>query len=179
MSVAPVKHSASVNQVHPGNQERLDMPQASRGERISRWAPAMVIAAVVALAVAIIIGEWRSGSLGVQRVVDVHSVVFDPQVDGTLAVSLTASNGKVSRTVLPSSLEGFVATLAKSLVRDRRRYDAAETLPYRLTRFENGTMMLKDPVIGTVIRLDAFGPSNLAAFKALIPADITSKGIKP
>ena len=135
---------------------------------LSRYAPALIIAAVLGLAAAIVIGEWRDGTLGSQRVVEIRSVVFDPQADGTLAVHLTSATGQATRIDLPSSSEGFVATLAKSLNRERRRYDVADGLPFQLLRFDTGRLMLKDPVIGTEVRLEAFGPSNVAAFAQLL-----------
>lgn len=142
-------------------------PRAS-GMTLSRIAPGLVIGAILLLAAWIVVGEWRDGTLGVQRVVDARALVFDPQPNGTLVVHVTAPDGVTQRVDLPSSSEGFVATMAKSLGRDRRRFDVNEALPFQLSRFENGALMLKDPVIGTEVRLDAFGPSNAAAFASLI-----------
>ncbi len=144
------------------------MPPRDRSQLMSRFAPFLLIAGIFLLAAWIVIGEWRDGSIGAYRVVDVRSVVFDAKADGTLTVHLTDTVGAVTSAHLPSSSEGFVATIAKSLARDRRRFDVAETLPFRLTRSEIGTLMLKDPVIGTEIRLEAFGPTNAAAFAALM-----------
>jgi putative photosynthetic complex assembly protein len=138
------------------------------GRSLSRAAPGLVIAAIMTLAAAIVIGEWRDGTLGVQRVVDVRSVVFEPRSDGTLAVHLTRPDGAARRVDLPSASEGFVATMAKSLGRERRRFDVNQALPYQLSKFENGAFMLKDPVIGTEVRLEAFGPTNVGAFAALM-----------
>jgi putative photosynthetic complex assembly protein len=135
---------------------------------LSRLAPAFVIAAIFALASAITVGEWRDGTLGVQRVVNVRSVVFEPRADGTLAVHVTRPDGTASRVDLPSSSEGFVATMAKSLARERRRFDVTPALPYQLSKSENGALMLKDPVLGTEVRLEAFGPTNVGAFAALM-----------
>jgi putative photosynthetic complex assembly protein len=143
------------------------VPRAS-GETLSRFAPAFVIAAILGLAVFVTVGEWRDGTLGVQRVIDVRSVVFEPRDDGTLAVHVTRPDGKSQRIELPSSSEGFVATMAKSLARERRRFSVTSTLPYQLSKFENGALMLKDPVIGTEVRLEAFGPTNVGAFAALM-----------
>jgi putative photosynthetic complex assembly protein len=136
--------------------------------QLNRYAPALIIAGILALAAAITIGEWRAGTLGVSKVIEARAVVFDPQTDGTLTVHLTEASGATKRVDLPSASEGFVATIAKSLARDRRRFNVAETEPYRLSRFENGSFLLKDPVIGTEIRLEAFGPTNVAAFAQLL-----------
>ncbi len=137
---------------------------------LSRFAPFMIIAASVLLAVWIVVGEWRDGSLGTQRLVDSRAIVFEPRPDGTLTVHVTRPDGQHHKVDLPSSSEGFVATLAKSLGRDRMRFDVANTLPFQLLRFENGTMMLKDPVIGTEVRLEAFGRTNVGSFAALMDA---------
>jgi putative photosynthetic complex assembly protein len=135
---------------------------------LTKFAPAVIIAAILALAVGITVGEWRDGTLGIQRVVDVRSLVFEPRVDGTLAVHVTQPNGQAKRIDYPSSSEGFVATMAKSLTRERRRFDVTATLPYQLSKYENGALILKDPVLGTEIRLEAFGPTNVGAFAALM-----------
>jgi putative photosynthetic complex assembly protein len=145
-----------------------DAAPLALGQTLSRFAPAFVIAAILGLAVFVTVGEWRDGTLGVQRVVDVRSLVFEPREDGTLAVHVTRPDGKAQRVDLPSSSEGFVATMAKSLARERRRFDVTPTLPYQLSKFENGALMLKDPVIGTEVRLEAFGPTNVGAFAALM-----------
>lgn len=153
------------------SQTRLFNPIAAPRDMratLSRFAPAFVIAAILALAVAITVGEWRDGTIGVQRVVDVRSVMFEPRGDGTLAVHLTRVDGTAHRVDLPSSSEGFVATMAKSLARDRKRFNVSEALPYQLSKTENGALMLKDPVIGTEVRLEAFGPTNVGAFAALM-----------
>jgi putative photosynthetic complex assembly protein len=145
-----------------------DAAPLALGQTLSRFAPAFVIAAIFGLAVFVTVGEWRDGTLGVQRIVDVRSVVFEPREDGTLAVHVTRPDGKAQRIDLPSSSEGFIATMAKSLARERRRFDVTPALPYQLSKFENGALMLKDPVIGTEVRLEAFGPTNVGVFAALM-----------
>jgi putative photosynthetic complex assembly protein len=155
-------------------------PRRDWRKQISQAAPFMIIAAAVLFAMWIVVGEWRDGSIGVQRVVDSRAVVFEPRPDGTLAVHLTRADGSTNRVDLPSSMEGFVATMAKSLNRDRLRFDVAFTLPYQLLRFENGTLMIKDPVIGTEVRLEAFGPTNVGSFAALMVAQPQSdRSAKP
>ena len=132
-------------------------------------APFFIIAAIVGLAIAIIVGEWRSGTIGGSRPVELTSLVFQKQPDGTLAVHSAIGDRQLIKTY-PSSEEGFVATMIKSLNFERRRYGVTESEPFRLARSQTGHVTLVDPVIGTEIELAAFGQTNHAAFLDLMAA---------
>lgn len=132
-------------------------------------APFFIIAAVFGLALAIVVDEWRGGTIGGSRPVELASFVFQKQPDGTLAVRTATGDHALVKT-FPSAEEGFVATMIKSLNFERRRYGVAESEPYRLARSQTGHVTLVDPVVGTEIELAAFGQTNHAAFLDLMAA---------
>jgi putative photosynthetic complex assembly protein len=139
----------------------------SLATRLNRAAPMLIIMAVIGLAMAITLDEWRSGTLGSSRVVEAQEFTFERQTNGTMAVYRAADRALVA--TLPSAEEGFIAMTIKSLGRERRKFSVSESAPYRLARLENGRLNLVDPVIGTRVELIAFGPTNIGAFAALMP----------
>ncbi|NBN76679.1 phosphonoacetaldehyde hydrolase [Microvirga tunisiensis] len=63
---------------------------------------------------------------------------------------------------------GFVRGSLRAFVRMRMVANVPETAPYRLIRWEAGTVSLSDTVTGERIYLEAFGKDNAAAFGALL-----------
>jgi putative photosynthetic complex assembly protein len=138
------------------------------GAWLSAYAPFLIIAAIMTFALSIIIEEWRAGAIGSNVQTARVELVFERMDTGKLAVRNETKDRELA--VLPSAEEGFVATTVRLLARERRRYDVAETEPYRLTRWQDGRLTLADPVIGTTIDLAAFGRSNAAAFEVFLPS---------
>jgi putative photosynthetic complex assembly protein len=153
---------------HPAKLAKNELTDSSFLSRLSRAAPFLIILFVVALAAGITIDEWRSGNIGQSRALESRDLVFQRQANGTMAVS-SAGDGSLV-TTLPSAEEGFVAMTIKSMTRERRKFNVAETEPYRLTRWQNGRLSLTDPVTGIRIELIAFGSTNITAFAQLLAA---------
>lgn len=70
---------------------------------------------------------------------------------------------------IPSGEGSFLRGVVRSLVRQRRGLEAA-TAPFQLTLLDDQRLILSDPETGEDINLNAFGPTNLAVFSALIVA---------
>jgi putative photosynthetic complex assembly protein len=153
---------------HPGKLSAAQQSDGSLLSRLNKIAPFLIITFVVGLAAAITIDEWRSGTMGISRVTESRDLLFARQSDGTMKVSQVADGGVVA--VLPSAEEGFVAMTIKSMTRERRKFNVAETEPYRLARTQNGRLSLTDPVTGIRIELIAFGSTNIASFAQLLAA---------
>ena len=64
----------------------------------------------------------------------------------------------------------FIRGVLRSLVRERRSRGLLIDDPFRLTRYEDGSLLLADPLTGREIALQAFGPTNLGAFAVLLDA---------
>jgi putative photosynthetic complex assembly protein len=56
----------------------------------------------------------------------------------------------------------------RALSRMRLMAETPEGLPYRLIRWENGSVSLSDTATGERIYLNAFGPDNAAAYAELL-----------
>jgi putative photosynthetic complex assembly protein len=151
---------------HPAKLSRQELADRTFLGLANRYAPYMIIVFSLALAAGIIVDEWRSGTMGSSPVVESRDLRFQKQADGTMSV-VRHSDGIVIST-LPSAEEGFVAMTIKGLVRERRKFNVAEAMPYRLNRKQNGLLTLVDPVIGTQIELVAFGRTNIGAFDQLL-----------
>ncbi len=77
--------------------------------------------------------------------------------------------GEDLRTLAPG--EGsFVRGVLRSLVRERRSRGLITGDPFTITRFEDGSLVLADPLTGQRIELQAFGPTNAGVFAALLDA---------
>jgi putative photosynthetic complex assembly protein len=126
---------------------------------------ALVIATVVAVRVT---GAGRVGIAATpppQRVLEMR---FEDQADGSVRVIDVATSTVV--TVLPSGQGGFVRSSIRSLARERRRFGAGADAPFVLAEGANGRLTLDDPATGIRLDLAAFGPTNAAAFDALLDA---------
>ncbi len=95
------------------------------------------------------------------------------EVAGRDLVAVDAEN---ERAIKPLGFErdGFVVSIVRSLDRERRRIGIAAGAPYRLSRWNNGQLLLEDPETGGQIELSAFGSTNAEAFATLL----TSKADK-
>jgi putative photosynthetic complex assembly protein len=153
---------------HPGKLSATELGDRSLRGLANRYGPQLIIAFALMLAGGIIIDELRSGPIGSSAVVQSQDLVFEKLPDGTMAVLRDGDRSLIA--TLPSAEEGFVAMTIKGLVRERRKFNVAETMPYRLNGLQNGRLSLVDPVIGTRIELVAFGRTNIGSFAQLLQA---------
>ena len=65
----------------------------------------------------------------------------------------------------------FIRGVLRSLVRERRSRGLLIDDPFRLTRYDDGSLNLDDPLTGREIALQAFGPTNVGAFAVLLDSD--------
>ncbi len=100
--------------------------------------------------------------------VESRSLWFSDRADG--AVVVTEAGGSLVAVVAPGT-NGFLRGVLRGLAQERRRQDAGAEAPFLLTRWSDGRLSLTDPVTGRSIHLQAFGPSNVAPFAALLHAN--------
>jgi putative photosynthetic complex assembly protein len=86
-------------------------------------------------------------------VVDVYS-----DADGRLLGSFARGDGS------------FVRGILRSMTRERRSLHLGSEAPFRLTRFSDGALTIRDEATGRKIYLDAFGKTNVAVFHRLLQA---------
>lgn len=99
--------------------------------------------------------------------VAVRDIVFMDTADGSVAVKDAATG--VTRIAVPAGSKiGFIRGVMRGLARARHMRQIDKALPFRLTRWSNGNLTLVDPQTGQTVELGSFGPTNRAAFEALL-----------
>jgi putative photosynthetic complex assembly protein len=97
--------------------------------------------------------------------VQTRNLLFADRADG--AVVVTEPNGTTVAVVAPGT-GGFLRGVVRGLAQERLRRDADPQTPFELTRWSDGRLSLTDPVTDRYVYLEAFGPSNVAAFAVLL-----------
>ncbi len=101
------------------------------------------------------------------RQLTVRDIVFMDTADGSVAIRDAASG--VTRIAVPAGSKiGFIRGVMRGLARARHMRQIDKSLPFRLTRWSNGNLTLVDPQTGQTVELGSFGPTNRAAFEALL-----------
>ena len=95
---------------------------------------------------------------------DLH---FFDRKDG--AVVIQDVSGETVRIIEPGTKDGFVRGVMRGLARERHMNGVGEMPPFRLTRWEDGSLSLTDLATGRIIELGSFGPTNRQAFDTLLP----------
>jgi putative photosynthetic complex assembly protein len=86
------------------------------------------------------------------------------------AVAVRASNaGRAFATLAPGT-NGFLRSVLRGFVRERRARGVGEAPGFVLTEWSDGRLSLDDPATGRSVDLGAFGPDNARPFVALLAA---------
>lgn len=91
---------------------------------------------------------------------------FLDRADGAVVVTDLAG-GSVA-TIMPASEQGFVRGVLRGLARERRLREVGPDAPFRLELWSDNGLTLTDLGTGRQIELGAFGPTNRAAFAAML-----------
>lgn len=104
--------------------------------------------------------------------VETRTLRFEDSPDGTVVV-YELSEGAPDRVVhvVRSGEGGFIRGVMRSLARDRQARGIERTHPFLLKLQANGTLLLVDPETNQRIDLQAFGPTNIEAFRAMLVSD--------
>ena len=98
---------------------------------------------------------------------------FDDLDDGGVAVR-NAADGSLLYKVEPGT-NGFIRATMRGLARERMRSGVGAAEPFKLTRWNDGTISLQDETSGRRLDLDAFGPTNAGAFAQFFTAQEPQK----
>lgn len=147
-------------------------PNASSGEgSAQRLSPALLIAvavAVTALLAAVLTARltgFDASAVPASPVVESRLLGFRDLPGGVVEVYDWNTQDVLER--IPSGEGSFLRGVVRSLVRQRRGLDAA-TAPFELSLLADRRLILSDRETGEDIDLNAFGPTNLAVFSALM-----------
>jgi putative photosynthetic complex assembly protein len=98
--------------------------------------------------------------------IDTRELRFEDRPDGSVAV-YDGRSAEPSRRLEPGE-DGFVRATLRTFARDRKRHGVGAEAPFRLTVYADGRLTLEDPVTERRVDLEAFGPTNAAAFARLL-----------
>jgi putative photosynthetic complex assembly protein len=121
-------------------------------------------------------GTARLTGIGTSHVADGMPVEsrdlrFADRTDGAVVIT-EAKTGRVVDVASPGT-NGFLRSTMRGLARDRKRQDLGSEAPFRLTRWADGRLSLRDEATGRSIDLGAFGPTNAAVFAHLMTGSAT------
>lgn len=100
--------------------------------------------------------------------VDSRVLVFEDRQDGAVIVRDAASGMLVAE--LAPGTNGFVRAVLRGFARERRAKAIGAAPPFELILWQDGRLSLFDPETGRSAQMNAFGPTNLAAFAQLLTA---------
>ncbi len=127
---------------------------------------AVVLLACVLVIAAARLSGFEPGDEATSEPVASIQLGFADSDDGSVTI-YDWDSGAELQTLAPG--EGsFIRGVLRSLVRERRSRGLMIDDPFRLTRFDDGSLTLNDPLIDRDIALQAFGPSNVGAFAVLL-----------
>lgn len=86
----------------------------------------------------------------------------EDQADGSIALR-EAGSLRVVATIRPGA-DGFIRGTLRGLAQARQREGLGPEEPFRLVRYPDGRLVLDDAATGRYVALQAFGPTNAAAF---------------
>jgi putative photosynthetic complex assembly protein len=93
---------------------------------------------------------------------------FEDRADGAVLIKEAADERPIYR-VEPGT-NGFIRATMRGLAMERKRDGVGEETPFLLIHWTDGTVSLEDPATSRKVDLDAFGPTNAAAFAQLFAA---------
>lgn len=95
-----------------------------------------------------------------------RSLTFTDAADGGIYVR-DAETNTLATTLAPNT-SGFVRGSLRALTRKRRLANAGDEVPFVLTRYEDGRLVLSDPLTKAIVSVTSFGPTQVAAFDSLL-----------
>jgi putative photosynthetic complex assembly protein len=113
----------------------------------------------------------RATNFGVLRhapsvAVETRAILFEDREDGSLAIYDAGASRPFE--VIPKDGSGFVHGTMRALKHGRRVNQASPSTPFELVRWADGRFSLRDTKDGREIALEAFGPTNAAAFRRIL-----------
>ncbi len=107
-----------------------------------------------------------------EQTVQIRELRFEDSPEGTVIVYqiIDGAADQVVEVIQPGE-GGFIRGVLRSLARARRASGIGSEHPFLLIAEANGTLLLEDPETGQRIYLQAFGPTNLDSFRALLARD--------
>ena len=147
------------------------LPGVARTEHAGLPRPALRLAALLAVCVIALAAFARLTGYGhiappTSTPVVSRALTFADRADGAVVVHDVEARRDVA--VLPPGQGMFVRSTVRALARGRRLRGTDGAVPFRLTQWRDGRITLDDATTRTHLELSAYGPTNVAAFAALL-----------
>lgn len=101
------------------------------------------------------------------KAVESQALHFVDLSGGQISVVDADNDREITR--LTSGEDGFMRSVMRGLVRERKAHGLGPEIPFELTVWEDGLVSLIDPATERRVELSAFGKDNVAAFTRLLP----------
>lgn len=147
----------------------MSQQQVPRGALIA--ALALIVLSLLAALSGARLGAGRSASVPAPAVIE-RELRFVDRTEGGVAV-YDARTDRLARVLLPGE-DGFIRGTLRALAHERKRQGIGSEAPFRLSMRADGRLTLDDPTTGRRIDLDAFGPTNMAAFARFLEVEADS-----
>jgi putative photosynthetic complex assembly protein len=95
-----------------------------------------------------------------------RALTFTDAPDGGILVH-DADTHSLATTLEPGT-GGFVRGSLRALTRKRRLAKIGAEVPFQLTRFDDGRLVLTDPETKASVSISSFGPTQIAVFDSLL-----------
>lgn len=147
-------------------------PAAGVGRTPLTVMPRGALAAAIALVAASLLAVFalphglRDAGVAPSPVERQRLLRFADRSDGAVVVT-DAADGHLVAVV--TGQNGFLRGTLSGLARIRRTEGIGAAPPFRLTSYGDGRLVLDDPATSKTIELEAFGPTNRAAFAGFLP----------
>lgn len=132
-------------------------------------AGALVGFTMLAVAIGRSEGVGISGGPGGHPVASVALRVED-RADGSIRVE-DAATQRLIETIEPGR-DNFIRATLRSFGQARLRAGLTPAEPFRLTRYDDGSLALIDETTGRKVNIEAFGPTNAFSFGKLLPGNL-------
>lgn len=109
------------------------------------------------------------------RVIKTVDIRADDHPDGSITIR-DDHTGDLIFTVEPGQ-DNFIRATLRGFGQSRLRSGLTREQPFRLTRFDDGSLQLDDAQTGRKVNLGAFGPANAQAFARVMPALQPGEGV--
>jgi putative photosynthetic complex assembly protein len=151
--------------VHVDDDQPKELVPASAVKAVGLLLLAVLVLAGIARYTGV--GAVSSASLEAGEPIAQRWIVFEAEdPEGWVRLVDGRSGGELR--ALPPGEGGFLRGAVRPLHRERMRAGVDLEDPYELTLWSEGALTLRDLGTGVVVDLNAFGPTNAEAFRALL-----------
>lgn len=138
--------------------------------------PAIACASLIGAAlVLVLVGRHppQPPEIDPASVVESMDLRFSDLADGSVVALNAATGAKLER--IDPGVGGFIRVTMRSFANERKQRGLSSDVPFTLTRMKDGDLLLRDPLTGRTMLLNAFGPSNEGAFAQLLDKGRTTQ----